>query len=117
MIPAVAAGVSTAVARERLTLLLEKTGISHRRKNRIQDLSGGERQRTAICRALMNEPDIIIADEPTGALDENSREGVFRLLMDLVEDEGATLLMATHDKELAGRCDSVFHVRNGVVEK
>lgn len=117
MIPAVAAGVSTPVARQRLTELLEKTGISHRRKNRIQDLSGGERQRTAICRALMNQPDIIIADEPTGALDENSREGVFRLLMELVHDEGATLLMATHDKELAARCDSVFHVRNGVVEK
>lgn len=117
MIPAVAAGVATSVARDRLSLLLEKTGISHRRRNRIQDLSGGERQRTAICRALMNEPDIIIADEPTGALDEKSREGVFRLLLDLVQDEGATLLMATHDKELADRCDSVFQVRNGVVER
>ena len=117
MIPAIAAGVPTQKAQIRLDQLLERTGISHRKKNRIQDLSGGERQRTAICRALMNQPDIILADEPTGALDEDSREQVFELLIDMVQSEGATLLIATHDKEIASRCDRVLQVSKGVVQQ
>ncbi|MBT8045143.1 MAG: ABC transporter ATP-binding protein [Verrucomicrobiae bacterium] len=115
MIPCVAAGIQSADAKKRLNELVRRTGVGHRVNNRIQDLSGGERQRAAICRALMNRPDIILADEPTGALDENSREQVFSLLLDLVKSEGGTLVMATHDKELAERADRVLTVSNGVV--
>lgn len=115
MIPCVAAGIKSGEAKQRFNELVECTGIGHRINNRIQDLSGGERQRAAICRALMNSPDIILADEPTGALDEKSREQVFSLLLDLVKSEGGTLVMATHDKELAQRADRVLTVSNGVV--
>jgi len=116
MIPCVAAGIKSAEAKQRFNELVEQIGIGHRVNNRIQDLSGGERQRAALCRALMNRPDIILADEPTGALDEKSREQVFSLLLDLVKSEGSTLVMATHDKELAQRADRVLTVSNGVVE-
>jgi ABC-type lipoprotein export system ATPase subunit len=115
MIPCVAAGIKSVEAKKRFNELVERTGIGHRINNRIQDLSGGERQRAAICRALMNSPDIILADEPTGALDEKSREQVFGLLLDLVKSESGTLVMATHDLELAQRADRVLTVSNGVV--
>jgi ABC-type lipoprotein export system ATPase subunit len=115
MIPCIAAGTSSADAKKRALELVERTGIDHRINNRIQDLSGGERQRAALCRALMNRPDLILADEPTGALDEKSREQIFSLLLDLVKDEGSTLVMATHDKELACRADRILTVSNGVV--
>lgn len=116
MIPCVASGVKSAAARERFYQLAERTGISHRSSNRVQDLSGGERQRAALCRALMNRPDIILADEPTGALDEESRGQVFALLLELVKSEGGTLVMATHDKELARLADRVLTVSGGVVK-
>ena len=115
LIPAVAAGVKKKVARGRLMELAERTGIAHRLKNRIQDLSGGERQRTALCRALMNDPQIILADEPTGALDEESREHVFEILLELVQGAGRTLVMATHDRELAARCDRIVEMKDGRV--
>jgi len=113
LLPTVAAGVKRKVARARLLALAERTGIGHRLKNRIQDLSGGERQRTALCRALMNDPEIIIADEPTGSLDEESREQIFDMLLELVRDSGKTLVMATHDRELARRCDRVVEMKDG----
>jgi len=116
MIPCVASGMKSTVANARLQELVDRIGIGHRLKNRIQDLSGGERQRVALCRALMNRPDIILADEPTGALDEKNREQVFALLLELVADEQCTLVMATHDLELAQRCDRVLTVKDGKVE-
>ena len=115
LIPCVASGMKSSVARARMNELVERIGIAHRVKNRIQDLSGGERQRVALCRALMNRPDIILADEPTGALDEKNREQVFDLLLELVADENCTLVMATHDLELASRCDRVLTVKDGKV--
>jgi lipoprotein-releasing system ATP-binding protein len=117
LIPCVASGMKSSLAKERLKELVDRIGIAHRVKNRIQDLSGGERQRAALCRALMNRPDIILADEPTGALDEKNREQVFALLLELVADENCTLVMATHDKELAERCDRVLIVKDGKVEE
>ncbi len=116
LIPAVATGKSRTQARQRLLQLAERIGISHRLKNRIQELSGGERQRTAICRALMNHPSIIIADEPTGALDEQNRDLVLNLLLELVEEENATLIMATHDPELAARCQNTYHIVDGMIQ-
>lgn len=115
LIPTVAAGTSRDQAEARLTYLLEQTGLAHRRKQRIQKLSGGERQRTALCRALMNKPRILLADEPTGSLDEQGSEQIFALLLDLVATEGITLIMATHDRGLARRCDRLIEMRDGRV--
>ena len=95
-----------------LELTLE-TGLEHRRNHRIQDLSGGERQRTAICRALMNSPRLILADEPTGSLDDKSREVVFQLLLSMVRRDSVTMLIATHDRSLAERCDRFLVVKEG----
>ena len=113
MLPAVAAGTPHAAAQSRLQELAERTGLRHRLKHRIQKLSGGERQRTAICRALMNRPGILLADEPTGSLDEKTSSAVFNLLLDLAHTESVTLLMATHDRGLAAACDRVLEMHDG----
>ena len=113
LIPVVASGMARPLARARVAELTQLTGLAHRRGHRIQDLSGGERQRTAICRALMNEPKVIIADEPTGSLDEKSRLQVFELLLSLVRKNGVTLIMATHDRVLAEKCDRLLVVKDG----
>ncbi len=115
LLPTVAAGTSRAEANARLTYLTGRTGLSHRLHQRMQKLSGGERQRTALCRALMNRPGILLADEPTGSLDERTAEQVFSLLLDLVAAEGITLVMATHDRSLAGRCDRLLDMRDGKI--
>jgi lipoprotein-releasing system ATP-binding protein len=113
LIPTVAAGVDRRTARARLRQLTDRTGLSHRLDHRIQKLSGGERQRTALCRALMNKPRIVLADEPTGSLDEQTSATVFELLLDLVDSEGVTMVMATHDRSLAERCDRLVEMRDG----
>ncbi len=113
LIPTVAAGVDRRAAQARLHQLAERTGLTHRLGHRIQKLSGGERQRTALCRALMNRPKILLADEPTGSLDEQSSGAVFELLLEVVAMEGATLVMATHDRGLASRCDHLLEMRDG----
>ncbi len=117
LIPTVAAGIGRKTARERLLQLTERTGLSHRLNHRIQRLSGGERQRTALCRALMNSPKILLADEPTGSLDEASSAVVFELLLDLVATEKITLVMATHDRGMAGQCDRLVEMRDGRIHE
>ncbi|MGA8042845.1 MAG: ABC transporter ATP-binding protein, partial [Terracidiphilus sp.] len=117
MIPAVAAGTDRRMAQARLRQLAERTGLSHRLGQRIQKLSGGERQRTALCRALMNSPRILLADEPTGSLDEKTSAVVFDLLLDLAATEGVTLLMATHDRALAERCDRLLEMHDGQIHE
>lgn len=113
LLPAIAAGTERRAAQERLAQLAERTGLQHRLHQRIQKLSGGERQRTALCRALMNRPRILLADEPTGSLDERTSSVVFDLLLDLAKTEGVTLLMATHDRGLASTCDRMLEMRDG----
>ena len=117
LIPTVAAGIDHRTARARLMQLTERTGLTHRLDQRIQKLSGGERQRTALCRALMNKPKILLADEPTGSLDEQSSGVVFDLLLDLVATEGVTLVMATHDRGLAMRCDRLLEMHDGRIHE
>jgi ABC-type lipoprotein export system ATPase subunit len=117
LIPTVAAGIDRRTARARLMELADRTGLSHRLDHRIQKLSGGERQRTALCRALMNRPKILLADEPTGSLDEQASKVIVDLLLDLVATEGATLLMATHDRNLAGRCDRLVEMHDGKINE
>ena len=113
LVPVIAVGGNMAVARKRMRDLAYQTGVGHRLDRSVRELSGGERQRGALVRALMNDPHILLADEPTGALDEENREIVFSLLLDLVRSGGKTLVMATHDKEMAQRCDRVLHMRDG----
>jgi lipoprotein-releasing system ATP-binding protein len=113
LIPTVAAGTNGILAKQRLDHLLDRTGLKHRLNQNIQKLSGGERQRTAICRALMNRPKILLADEPTGSLDQQNSENVFQLLLDIAAQEGVTLLMATHDRSLAYRCDRFIEMHDG----
>lgn len=117
LIPTVAAGLDRGTAEARLLQLAERTGLIRRLGHRIQKLSGGERQRTALCRALMNKPKILLADEPTGSLDEKNSAAVFELLLDLVATEGVTLVMATHDRELAERCDRLLEMHDGRIRE
>lgn len=113
LIPSIAAGISRRDALVRFEQLAGRTGLIHRRAQKIQKLSGGERQRTALCRALMNRPALLLADEPTGSLDEKTSKQVFELLLELVATEGITLVMATHDRALAARCGRLSEMHEG----
>jgi lipoprotein-releasing system ATP-binding protein len=115
-VPALASGAPAAATRQRLTELAESVGIAHRLEHRIQDISGGERQRTAICRALMNSPRLLLADEPTGSLDEETGDTVFSLLRHLVQTRGIAVVLATHERRFAEQCDRVLKVRLGRIE-
>lgn len=113
LLPALAAGRTPAGADERIRELLGATGIAHRIDRPVQELSGGERQRAALCRALVNRPRLVLADEPTGSLDEENGRRVFDLLLNLVAREGVTLVVATHDRSLAEACGRLVLVRDG----
>lgn len=116
MVPVIAAGGGRKAGLARLAELAEATGVAHRLGQRVRELSGGERQRGALVRSLMNDPELLLCDEPTGALDERNREMVFELLVDLVRSRGRTMVMATHDPELARRCDRTIRMRDGRIE-
>jgi lipoprotein-releasing system ATP-binding protein len=114
-IPALATGQPAQATKERFEELTDWLNLDHRRDQRIRQLSGGERQRTAICRALMHRPQVILADEPTGSLDEKNGEQVFQLLYDLSTREGVTVIMATHERHFAERCDRHILVKDGAI--
>ena len=116
LLPVIAAGGGRREGLQRLHELAAATGVSHRLGQRVRELSGGERQRGALVRSLMNDPQLLLCDEPTGALDERNREMVFALLLELVRARGRTMIMATHDVELAGRCDRRLRMRDGSIE-
>jgi putative ABC transport system ATP-binding protein len=99
--------------RRRAKELLGNVGVAERANHRPSALSGGEQQRVAIARALIIEPDILLADEPTGNLDETTAAGVFDLLIGLGRDSGTTLLMVTHDLDIAEKADRKIEIRNG----
>ncbi len=115
-VPALAAGWPAAVTNARVTELAAAVGIAHRLDHRIQDISGGERQRAALCRALMNHPRLVLADEPTGALDEATGDTVFALLRSLAKERGIAVVLATHERRFAEQCDRVLRVRQGRIE-
>ena len=94
--------------------LLEAVGLSHRLKHKPSQLSGGERQRVAIARALINDPVMLLADEPTGNLDSQTSEDVLALMRDL-HAQGRTIVMITHDEEVATRADRQVHIRDGLI--
>jgi len=102
-------------ARERAQALLARVGLADKEARRPDELSGGEQQRVALARALVNEPELILADEPTGALDRATGERVLALLSDLVRERGATWVMATHSDAAAARADRSVHIEDGRV--
>jgi predicted ABC-type transport system involved in lysophospholipase L1 biosynthesis ATPase subunit len=114
MLPAMATNhLPKNVMRQRAIDLLTSVGLEHRLTHRPQELSGGEQQRAAIARALINEPHLILADEPTGNLDAITGEGVLDLLFNLVKERQAALVMVTHSPEIAGRCHTVYRLDGG----
>lgn len=117
MMPALIKGENQTLADERAENLLERFGLKDRIYHRPSQLSGGEQQRVSMARALMNNPSIILADEPTGNLDEQNTEIILDLLFELRETEHVTLVLITHEKEIANRCDSLYSLQSGVLEK
>ncbi len=104
-------------SRKRAEKLLAHVGLSKRMNHKPGELSGGEQQRVAVCRALMNEPEIILADEPTGNLDSKTAEGIHDVLWELCQKEGRTLIVVTHYEPLAKRADHVLTLDAGNVTK
>ena len=100
-------------APERVGELIERVGLAHRRSHYPSELSGGEQQRTALARALVHKPALVIADEPTGSLDSHSGERVLALLADLRRSEGAALILATHDERIAHAADRMIRMNDG----
>jgi lipoprotein-releasing system ATP-binding protein len=103
-------------AYKRATLLLEKVGLKNKKHLLAAKLSGGEKQRLAIARAFMNNPCIIFADEPTGNLDHETAKGIQELLFSWVKEEGKTLLLVTHNSDLAKQCDQIFTLESGKLQ-
>jgi lipoprotein-releasing system ATP-binding protein len=116
VLPQLANGVPDKVAADRAMALLDRVGIAERASHRPAALSGGEQQRVAFCRALANEPSLLLADEPTGNLDPETSDRVFDALMRLVRDTGLAAVIATHNLELAARMDRQVRLNNGVLE-
>jgi putative ABC transport system ATP-binding protein len=96
---------------------LKKVGLEDRMKSKANDLSGGQKQRVAIARALVDNPSILIADEPTGNLDTENGDAIEQLLFDLQKKLGTTLVIVTHDTDLAKRCERVIYLKDGKIEK
>lgn len=115
VLPQLANGVAQTAAEQRALGLLEKVGVAGRAGHRPAALSGGEQQRVAFCRALANEPGLLLADEPTGNLDPGTSDIVFAALMDLVRGTGRGALIATHNLELAARMDRTIRLEAGEV--
>ena len=113
MLPLKIAGVAGKERRNRAERALETVGLSERKKFKATDLSGGQKQRVCIARAIVNGPKIIFADEPTGNLDSATGEQVIKLLFDLNKDKNATLIIVTHDEDLAKLCDRQIRIMDG----
>ncbi|RZO36149.1 MAG: ABC transporter ATP-binding protein [Rhodospirillaceae bacterium] len=117
VVPQMIAAAAKSAARDRARDLLGMVGLADRAMHRPAKLSGGEQQRVAIVRALANSPDVLIADEPTGNLDQETADRVFALLMQLTQETGVAALVATHNPDLAARMDRKLTLRNGVLEE
>ena len=117
MIPGFIGGMGRKEARARAEELLAFMGLSERAGHKPNELSGGEKQRVAVARALMNEPAVVMADEPSGSLDSQNKAELHQLFFDLRERFGQTFVIVTHDEELARLTDRTIHMRDGRVEE
>lgn len=116
MIPAYIAGTGNKEARRRAAELLDFMGLSDRATHKPNELSGGEKQRVAVARALVNNPAVILADEPSGSLDSKNKAELHQLFFDLRNQFGQTFVIVTHDEQLATLTDRTIHLRDGVIE-
>jgi len=116
MIPAMIAGEKRSLMEQRAKTLLCELGLAERLDHKPKELSGGEKQRVAAARAMMMSPDIILADEPSGSLDETNKKELHRLLREMREKFNQTILIVTHDKESAAISDRVLEIVDGVIQ-
>ena len=117
MIPALIAGVSSKEAHERAMKILDFMGLVDRASHKPNELSGGEKQRVAVARALINDPAVILADEPSGSLDTHNKEDLHQLFFDLRDRLGQTFVIVTHDEGLAQITDRTVHIVDGMIKK
>ncbi|UXC26702.1 ABC transporter ATP-binding protein [Enterococcus raffinosus] len=113
VLPLKIAGLSSRQRKEMAIDALEAVELSDKANNKANDLSGGQKQRVCIARAIVNQPEIIFADEPTGNLDSTTGEKIEELLFNLNQNKEITLIIVTHDPELAARCDRQIHIKDG----
>lgn len=114
--PALIGGKPRRQAFDRAMELIEYMGLADRANHKPAELSGGECQRTAVARALVNKPKVVLADEPSGSLDSQNRRELHSLFFDLTRQTGVTFVIVTHDETLAAECDRVIHMRDGKIE-
>jgi lipoprotein-releasing system ATP-binding protein len=116
-IPAFIAGLSRSKAETRARELLNYLGLTDRMHHKPSQLSGGEKQRVAVARALVNQPSVIMADEPSGNLDSHNRDDLHDLFFTLRNDFGHTFIIVTHDDSFAERSDRIIHIKDGIIEE
>ncbi|MBQ0008016.1 MAG: ABC transporter ATP-binding protein [bacterium] len=115
MMPALIGGLSFGDARKKAMHLLDFLGLKNRTDHKPSELSGGEKQRVAVARAIINNPSVLLADEPSGSLDSHNRAELHTLFSDLRDQFGLTIFIVTHDEELASKSDRIIHIKDGTI--
>ena len=116
-LPAYIQNRPAALTREEAAALLKDVGLEHRMQHKPGELSGGEQQRVAVARALMQRPDVVLADEPTGNLDTHTGDALFGLMRTLNRDRGITFVIVTHNEKLSAQADRIIHMEDGMVKQ
>lgn len=116
MLPALLSGNSKEAVMDKASLLLADVGLSNRETHKPSELSGGERQRVAVARALMNEPELVLADEPSGNLDRDNAEALYELIWKMRDEKKQTFIIVTHNEELANKADRIIRLEDGIIK-